>query len=136
MTKSIGLDQTFDLVWMQSMGGGSDTIRSGIDARDALATLQAAQADASHGAFGPGVVVFLRPSGDVLAAVGSELERARLEHAPMASAHEAFAVILEELDEFKLEVWKKRSERDLVAMRAELIQLAAMAVRAVEDLEL
>lgn len=73
---------------------------------------------------------------DVLIEVKEELERARAHHGSMASAHEAYAVILEELDEFKQHVWTKQSKRDLAAMRAELIQLAAMAVRAVEDLEL
>lgn len=127
---------TFDLVWMQSMGGGSEVMERGIDASNALSALQVAQGDAARGVFGVGVVVFLRPSGDVLAAVGAELARAREHHGPMASAHEAYAVILEELDEFKAHVWMKQSKRDLAAMRAELIQLAAMAIRAVEDLAL
>jgi hypothetical protein len=68
--------------------------------------------------------------------VADELTRARAEHAAMASAHEAYAVILEELEEFKLEVWKKTRDRNPAHMRKELIQLAAMAVRAIEDLRL
>ena len=68
--------------------------------------------------------------------VVAELGRARTHHTPLNSAHEAYAVILEELDEFKAEVWKKTRERDRAAMRAELLQLAAMAIRAVEDLKL
>ena len=71
-----------------------------------------------------------------IAAVERELARARAKHAPLNSAHEAYAVILEELDEFKAEVWKKRELRDHAAMRQELIQLAAMCARAAEDLEL
>jgi hypothetical protein len=73
---------------------------------------------------------------ETLEAVSAEVVRATKLHAPLNSAHEAYAVILEELDEFKAEVWKKRSERDPSAMRAELIQLAAMAVRAIQDLGL
>jgi len=72
----------------------------------------------------------------LLSEVMDELVRARAMHKPMHSAHEAWAVIYEELDEFKLEVWKKTVRRDRANMREELIQLAAMAVRAVEDLEL
>ena len=71
---------------------------------------------------------------DLFAAVAAELVRARSRHAPMHSAHEAYAVILEELDEVKAEVWSKTI--DCTHLRKELIQLAAMAVRAVEDLGL
>lgn len=78
----------------------------------------------------------LHSTTDAITAVAAELARAREQHKPLNSAHEAYAVILEELDEFKAEVWKKTRERDLSAMRAELIQLAAMAIRAVEDLKL
>jgi hypothetical protein len=72
----------------------------------------------------------------LLGEIAAELARARTGHAPLNSAHEAYAVILEELDEFKAEVWKKTRERDWAAMRAELIQLAAMAIRTIEDLKL
>lgn len=68
--------------------------------------------------------------------VAAEYYRAVKQHAPLNSAHEAYAVILEELDEYKAEVWKKREQRDKHAMRAELVQLAAMCMRAVEDLGL
>lgn len=68
--------------------------------------------------------------------VRDELEKARNGHAKLNSAHEAYAVILEELDEFKAEVWKKRSKRDPAHMRHELVQVAAMCQRAAEDLGL
>jgi hypothetical protein len=54
----------------------------------------------------------------------------------MNSAHEAWAVILEELEEFRLEVFKRRERRDCKAMLQELIQTAAMCQRAAEDLGL
>ena len=72
----------------------------------------------------------------VLIEVSDELQTARQGHMPMHSAHEAYAVILEEVDELWDEVKKKRKDRNLQAMRAELIQVAAMAVRAVVDLGL
>lgn len=68
-----------------------------------------------------------------LAAVSNELADARCSHAPMNSAHEAYAVILEEVDEFWEEVRKRRSERNPSAMYAELVQIAAMAARAAGD---
>jgi vacuolar-type H+-ATPase catalytic subunit A/Vma1 len=69
-------------------------------------------------------------------AVALELQTARRSHAPLNSAHEAYAVILEELDEFWEEVRRKRSERSSPRMASELIQIAAMAQRAAEDLKL
>ena len=71
-----------------------------------------------------------------LNAVGDEILRARSLHKPMNSAHEAYAVILEEVDELWDEVKKKRALRSKRAMREELIQIAAMAIRAVADLDL
>lgn len=57
-----------------------------------------------------------------------EIVRARKQHGPMASAHEGYAVMLEEMDEFKDHVWMKQKNRDHVAMRKELIQLGAMVI--------
>jgi glutamyl-tRNA reductase len=71
-----------------------------------------------------------------IAAVAAELVHARSLHAPMNSAHEAYSVILEELEEFWEEVKKKRQSRDPEKMRRELIQIAAMAIRASSDLSL
>lgn len=63
-----------------------------------------------------------------------ELNRATQLHRSMTSAHEAYAVILEELDEVWDEV--KAKEINAVHLRKELIHVAAMAVRAIHDLEL
>jgi hypothetical protein len=127
---------TFDLMWMQQLNGATEVMKSNIPASEALDELAAAGRELAMLGNSAGSMVFLRPTGDPLAAVAVELARAREKHAPLHSAHEAYAVILEELDEFKTEVWKKQRERDRTAMRAELIQLAAMAIRAVEDLNL
>lgn len=48
---------------------------------------------------------------------------------PMNSAHEAFAIMAEEVDELWDHVKTNQKRRDLSAMRKEAIQVAAMAVR-------
>ena len=58
-----------------------------------------------------------------------ELQRARSLHPDLRSAHEGYAVILEELDELWDHVRTKQSERDLDAMRVEAIQIATTAIR-------
>ncbi|MFB3894299.1 MAG: hypothetical protein ACE15C_20025 [Phycisphaerae bacterium] len=67
--------------------------------------------------------------------VAAELARARQKHSDMNSAHEAYAVILEELDEFwemvKTDDHKFSDGQD--RMVAELVQIAAMCQRAAED---
>jgi hypothetical protein len=65
--------------------------------------------------------------------VAEELARARAKHQPLNSLHEGFAVILEEMDEFKEEVWKKREHREPRKLLAELVQIGAMVQRAAED---
>ena len=72
----------------------------------------------------------------VFAEVIEEVCRAQDLHGPQHSAHESYAVIKEELDEFWAEVMKKKEVRDPNVMRKELIQIAAMACRAVIDLRL
>jgi hypothetical protein len=66
--------------------------------------------------------------------VKTELEIARQKHANINSAHEGFAVILEELDEFWEQVRLNRSKRDRCQMLSGLVQIAAMAQRTAEDL--
>lgn len=53
--------------------------------------------------------------------VAAELEAARAKHAPMNSHHEAYAVILEELDEYWEEVRVRRERRDSQAIYLELV---------------
>lgn len=139
------LPTLLDLVMLQTMNGAElGVLRRAIPADEALAALQTEQTRAALGEYGMGVVVFLRESGKptiselptdgVLVAVAAELVAARATHAPIHSGHEAVGVLDEEFDEVKKEVYRKQLHR--ARLRKELIQLAAMAVRAVEDLEL
>ena len=63
--------------------------------------------------------------------VAAELERARAKFGAIASLHEGYAVILEELEEFWEGVKTKGTHPE--AMRLELIQIAAMAIRTATD---
>lgn len=69
----------------------------------------------------------------ICAEVAKEVTRAVSQHGPMHSAHEGWAVILEEVDELWEQVRMKRENRDPDAMRKEAIQIAAMGVRFVLD---
>lgn len=68
--------------------------------------------------------------------VALELLEARMNHGDIASAHEGYAVIKEELEEFWKQVKKKENTRDKGNMLLELVQVAAMAQRTAEDLKL
>lgn len=61
--------------------------------------------------------------------VAAEVATAYENWPPMNSAHEGYAVLLEEVDELWDHVKTKQKNRDLSAMRKEAIQVAAMAVR-------
>jgi hypothetical protein len=69
--------------------------------------------------------------------VAEEVSRAVRLFEPMNSPHEALGVIEEEWEEYKQEVWKynpnKPGRDNRPRQREELIQLAAMALRAVHD---
>lgn len=125
-----------NLMWLQTLNGATGVIQSSIPVTDALDVLRVEQAKALRGDYGAGVVLFLGSGGDVLAEIAAEVQRAGELHAPLNSAHEAYSVILEEVDEFWDEVKKKQRDRDPIKMRAELIQIAAMAVRTIENLGL
>lgn len=59
----------------------------------------------------------------------TEVMLAKEKWPPFNSAHEAFAILLEEVDELKAHVWTNQKRRDLDEMRKEAIQVAAMAIR-------
>jgi hypothetical protein len=63
--------------------------------------------------------------------VARELERAQGLYAPMHSGHEGYAVILEEMYELWEEIRLRNPRKD--KMRAEAIQVAAMAMRFIVD---
>ena len=65
-----------------------------------------------------------------------ELANARRKFPALHSAHEGYAVILEELDEFWEQVRTRDAGRDPRKMLAELVQTAAMCQRTAEDLGL
>ena len=68
--------------------------------------------------------------------VAEEVIRASKMFDPMNSPHEALGVIEEEWEEYKAEVWKYNPHKNRDTrprQREELVQLAAMAVRAVLD---
>lgn len=63
-----------------------------------------------------------------------EFRAAREKFAPFNSAHEGFAVLKEEVDELWDEVKKGGTQkRSKTRMRKEAIQVAAMALRFIED---
>ena len=66
--------------------------------------------------------------------VEAELIRARQNHWDMNSAHEGYAILLEEVHELWDEVRRKDDQHDLDRMRAEACQVAAMAIRFMTDI--
>lgn len=66
--------------------------------------------------------------------VVAELARARAKFPPFNSAHEGFAVLLEEVDELWDEVKKSPGKRSLADIRTEAQQVGAMALRLIEDI--
>lgn len=73
---------------------------------------------------------------DILYDVGIELEEAIARYPSMFTRHDAYAIILEELDEVWDEIKSKDSDFDQKRLRIELTQVAAMCVRAILDLRL
>ena len=62
-----------------------------------------------------------------------EYGQATSKNGPFNSAHEGLAVIWEEFDELKAEVWKNERSRDYDAMMKEAVQVGAMAMRFIVD---
>ena len=66
---------------------------------------------------------------EVYEAVSKEVETAQQNWPPFNSAHEAYGVLAEEVDELWEHVKTNQKRRDLPAMKKEAIQVAAMAIR-------
>lgn len=61
--------------------------------------------------------------------LSTELDSALNNWPAFNSAHEGYAVLLEEVDELWAHVKTNQKKRDIAAMRKECIQVAAMALR-------
>lgn len=66
--------------------------------------------------------------------VAKEMASACGRYPKFASAHEGYAVLLEEVDELWLEIKKNPKKRDPAALREEATQVAAMALRFLIDI--
>lgn len=72
-------------------------------------------------------------------AVATEVSRAQQLFPGMVNPHEALAIIQEEFHEFRAEVYRfnlRKNQDSRPEMKTELVQLAAMCVRAIADLNL
>lgn len=71
---------------------------------------------------------------DVLNEVQEEVASAEAKWPAMNSAHEAYGVLMEEIRELEEHIFTNQKRRNMAEMRAEAIQVAAMAVRLVRDI--
>jgi NTP pyrophosphatase (non-canonical NTP hydrolase) len=73
----------------------------------------------------------LEPFGviDILDKVYFELDKANGKYPQFNSEHEAYGVLLEEVDEVWEHVKKKPHKRNMEELEGELVQVAAMAVK-------
>ena len=71
---------------------------------------------------------------EALELIDKEHARAVSKFGAFHNAHEGLAVILEEFEELKAEVFKKQSLYDIDKMRTEAKQLGAMALRFMVDI--
>lgn len=69
----------------------------------------------------------------VITDVSDEYHRAISNYPQFASAHEGLAVIWEEFEELRIEVFKNHKTRDYKLMQKEAMQVAAMAIRFIID---
>ena len=70
----------------------------------------------------------------ILQEIGAEFTKACLDHGSFNSPNEGYAVVLEKLDELWEEVRKKKADRDPGQMKLDAVQIAAMAIRFVNDI--
>lgn len=69
-----------------------------------------------------------------LTLVAEEVERSRKKHGNLHSAHEGLGVLEEEFWEVKQEIFKNKYDKS--ALLGELVQVAAMCAKLVEDIKL
>lgn len=67
--------------------------------------------------------------------IQAEVKRSKVHGLQFHSLHEAYAVILEEVDELWEITRQKRKDRSVDDIRKELTQIAAVAVKALESVE-
>jgi len=65
--------------------------------------------------------------------VKKELASARKKHGKQSNIHEAFAILLEEVDEFWEHVREKSDRRNYNEVLEELVQIASCAQKTAED---
>jgi NTP pyrophosphatase (non-canonical NTP hydrolase) len=70
----------------------------------------------------------------LLKEIEAEVSFAREKFPPFNTAHEGYAVLLEEVDELWEHVKVKQGRRDVDKMRREAVQVAAMALRFALDI--
>ncbi len=70
----------------------------------------------------------------ILHRLEEEYEEATQRFAPFRSAHEGLAVVQEEFEELKAEVFASKEEFNRDKMRDEAFHLAAMAIRFITDI--
>jgi NTP pyrophosphatase (non-canonical NTP hydrolase) len=66
---------------------------------------------------------------DMLDIVYEEINRANIAYPQFTSAHEAYGVLLEEVEEVWEHVKKKPQVRNMEELEGELVQVAAMSVK-------
>ena len=72
---------------------------------------------------------------DTLEKVKTKVIRAMFWHGGFSSAHEMYAVLMEEVDELWDIVRQKKESRNMADLEKELIQIAAMAVKGIEYID-
>ena len=71
----------------------------------------------------------------ILIDVKKEVQRAEMHGVEFNSMHEAYGVILEEVDELWEICKQKKRDRDPAKIREELVQIAAMAIKGIQSIE-
>lgn len=76
----------------------------------------------------------LAPKQHTMRLVVDEVVSSRQQYPSTVSHHHGLGVMEEEVYELRMEVYKKRRDRDREQMRREAVQIAATAIRFIEEL--